>query len=69
MNKFRTDDIVIDDYNRKGIVIGYHPCRHDTILLLIKSGYYYNTLESLEYNWKYVDHYDEFENILDELEA
>lgn len=65
--RFSTGDVVVDEYGRHGIVIKYDSYRKDTLLLLIKSGDYYNTLESLEYNWEYVDHYDEFEQILKRL--
>jgi hypothetical protein len=65
--KFQTGDVVVDEYNHHGIVIKYNKYRDDTLALLIKTGDYCNTLESLEHNWKYVDHYDEFEQILKSL--
>jgi hypothetical protein len=65
--KFKTGDVVVDTYNRHGIVIKYDSHRKDTLLLLIKNGDYYNTLESLEHNWAWVDYYDEFKQILKSL--
>lgn len=63
--KFQTGDVVVDAFNRHGIVIGY--ADNDTLLLLIESGGYCNTLESLENNWVWVGHYIEFEQILKRL--
>ena len=65
--KFQTGDVVVDEYGRHGIVIKYDSYREDTLLLLIKSGDYYNTLESLEHNWTKVGHHPEFEQILKSL--
>lgn len=66
MNKnFKTGDIVVDAFNHHGIVIKYRD--NDTLLLLIQSGEYYNTLESLENRWTWVDYYSEFEQILKRL--
>lgn len=65
--KFQTGDVVVDAYGRHGIVIKYDSHREDTLLLLIKSGDYYNTLESLEHNWTKIGHHDEFEQILKSL--
>ncbi len=65
--KFQTGDVVVDAYGRHGIVIKYAPYREDTLLLLIKSGDYYSTLESLEHNWTEVGYFDEFKQILKRL--
>lgn len=65
--KFQTGDVVVDEYGHHGIVIKYDSHRKDTLLLLIKSGDYYNTLESLEHNWTGVGYYGEFEQILKRL--
>lgn len=69
MNKrFQTGDVVVDNYNRHGIVIKYNEYRDDTLVLLIKTGdCCCNTLESLEHNWTWVGHHDEFEQILKSL--
>ena len=66
IKEFKTGDVVVDEYNRHGIVIKYY--KEDTLLLLIKSGNYYNTLESLEHNWTKVGHHNEFKQILKSLE-
>lgn len=65
--KFQTGDVVVDEYGHCGIVIRYAPHIKDTLLLLIKSGDYYNTLESLEHNWTGVGYFGEFKQILERL--
>ena len=65
--KFQTGDVVVDAWGRLGIVIKYEPHRKDTLLLLVNTGDYYNTLESLEHNWTKVGHHPEFEQILKSL--
>lgn len=65
---FKTGDIVVDCYGKRGIVISNADYRFDDVLLLIRTGKdSYSTLQTLKKYWKIVGHFDEFEDILNIL--
>jgi len=65
---FKTGDVVVDCYGKKGIVIAEAEYRPEEVLLLIKTGKNCcETNQSRKEHWKIIGHFDEFEDILNAL--
>ena len=70
MKDFKCGDVIEDEFGRKGVVIGDSIHRRDTMLLLVKYVEGYGTLEVLKRNdYIVLKHYDDFEDILNDIDV